>query len=562
MITCSGATCIIRLLERQGIHTICGIPGGSNLPMYDALQESSIHHVLARHEQGAGFMAQGMARSTGKPAVFFATSGPGATNTLTALADAKLDSVPIICITGQVPNSLMGTDAFQEVDTYGLSIPITKHNFLVRDAWELLEVIPEAFRIAVSGRPGPVLIDVPKDVQTQEISFETWPEPGLTAPPPSFSMEDVDRACEMLREAERPVLYIGGGVVQAGAGVLAQILAERTCMPTTMSLMGLGAMPAEHPLSLGMLGMHAALSTNMVLEEADLILAAGVRFDDRATGKVAQFCPNASIIHVDIDPAELHKIKRASLGITGHVAHVFEAILQRLEGRMRPRWLTRVERLKRDHGLQTPGADSPMSPYGIVKNVAALLEEDAIIATDVGQHQMWAAQAFPHKRPRCWLTSGGLGTMGFGLPSAIGAALANPKRQVVCFSGDGSILMNIQELATAAEQGVNVKIILNNNMALGLVRQQQHLFYNKRYTGSSYSHRVDFVAIAKGFGIQAVDLGSSHDPMEDLKTAMETPGPVLVHIPVDADERVFPMVPPGAANSEMIGGGNHAKATA
>jgi len=562
MITASGAQCITRLLERQGIRQVCGIPGGSNLPLYDALRESSIHHVLTRHEQGAGFMAQGMARSTGRPAVFFATSGPGATNTLTAIADAKLDSVPIICITGQVPSALIGTDAFQEVDTYGLSIPITKHNFLVRDAWELLEVIPEAFRIALSGRPGPVLIDVTKDAQTQEICFESWPEPALVSPPPAFAMEDVERACQMLRQAERPVLYLGGGVIQAGAGNLARMLAERLCMPITTSLMGLGAIPSEHPLHLGMLGMHAALATNMVLEEADLILAAGVRFDDRATGRVAKFCPEAAIIHVDIDPAELHKIKQAAVAITGHVGHVFEAMLQQLDGRMRPRWLARVEGLKRAHGLQMQDAANPLSPYGAIRSVAALLEEDAIIATDVGQHQMWTAQAFPHKRPRCWLTSGGLGTMGFGVPAAIGAALANPDRQVVCFSGDGSLMMNIQELATAAEQGVNVKIILYNNNALGLVRQQQDLFFEKRYTASSYSHQVDFTTIARGFGIAAVDLGASDDPAAALREAMELPGPVLVHVPVDQEARVFPMVPPGAANSEMIQGANHAQATA
>lgn len=558
MIQCTGATCTMRLLERQGIRTIAGIPGGSSLPLYDAMRGASIRHILTRHEQGAGFIAQGMARATGKPAVFFATSGPGATNTLTALADAKLDSVPIICITGQVPTGLMGTDAFQEVDTYGLSIPITKHNFLVRNGYELLEVIPEAFRIAISGRPGPVLIDIPKDVQCQEICFEAWPEPGMPAPPPSFSQADINEAAQLLHNAERPILYCGGGVIHAGAAPLARELAERTCMPVVMSLMGLGAIPAEHPLSLGMLGMHAALSTNMAMEEADVILAAGVRFDDRATGKIAQFCPNATIIHVDIDPSELHKLKRAHLAVTGHVEHVFEALLQHLEPRLRNEWLSRVGRLKRTHGLQMPEADNPLAPYGIIRGVASLLEEDAIITTDVGQHQMWAAQAFPHKRPRQWLTSGGLGTMGFGLPAAIGAALACPERQVVCFSGDGSIMMNLQELATAAEQGVNVKIVLCNNNALGLVRQQQDLFYGKRYMASSFTHHVDFVTIAKGFGVRAVDLGSSPAPMEALREAMEQSGPVLVHVPIDADAQVFPMVPPGAANSEMIGGQSHA----
>lgn len=561
MISCSGATCIVRLLERQGIRLVAGIPGGANLPLYDALRESSIRHVLARHEQGAGFIAQGQARATGRPAVFFATSGPGATNTITALADAKLDSIPVICITGQVSSGLMGTDAFQEVDTYGLSIPVTKHNFLVREPSELLRVIPEAFRIAASGRPGPVLIDVPRDVQCATLEFEAWPEPGRPDPAPSFRRDEVLRACELLRRAERPVLYLGGGVIQAGAGELARSLAERQGLPVVMSLMGLGSVPAEHPLSLGMLGMHAALATNLALEEADLILAAGVRFDDRATGKVAQFCPNARIIHVDIDPAELHKIKPAHVGITGHVAEVLEALLAELEPSTRTAWLERVAQLRRDHGLRMPGEDSLLSPYGLIRGVAALLPEDAIIATDVGQHQMWTAQAFPHRRPRCWLTSGGLGTMGFGVPAAIGAALACPERQVVCFSGDGSLLMNIQELATAAEQGVNVKIILCNNNALGLVRQQQDFFFGRRYMASSYSHQVDFMAVARGFGLEAVDLGAGDDPAALLAWALERPGPVLVHVPMDADARVFPMVPPGAANREMIGGQAHARAT-
>lgn len=565
MITCNGAECIIHLLERQGIGIVAGIPGGANLPLYDALGQSDIRHVLTRHEQGAGFIAQGMARSTGKPAVFFATSGPGATNTLTAIADAKLDSVPVICITGQTPTGLMGTDAFQEVDTYGLSIPITKHNFLVRDALELLWIIPEAFRIATSGRPGPVLIDVPRDVQTQSMNFPKWPQTTGPEEAPEADMADILRAAMLLEDAERPILYLGGGVVAAadnGACQLAREFAEKASMPMVSSLMGLGAVPAEHPMHLGMLGMHAAMGTNMLLEEADLIFAAGVRFDDRATGKVAQFCPNAAVVHVDIDPAELDKLKQAHVGITGDVAQVLQSMMPHVRPKKRAEWLSRAKALKSDYGLQMPGVEDPRTPYGLIRAVSSFLPEDAIIATDVGQHQMWTAQAFPHKAPRQWLTSGGLGTMGFGLPAAIGAALAHPERKVVCFSGDGSVMMNIQELATAAEQGVNLTIVLYDNSALGLVRQQQDFFCEKRYVASSYSHQVDFAAIARGFGLQAYDLGDGSAPMEMLRQALSHDGPCLLRAPISQDERVLPMVPPGAANSEMIGGYENACATA
>ncbi len=562
MITRTGAACITTLLERQGIRIIAGIPGGSNLPLYDALRDSAIRHVLARHEQGAGFMAQGMARTTGKPAVFFATSGPGATNTITALADARLDSIPIICITGQVPLGLIGTDAFQEVDTYGLSIPVTKHNFLVRDARELLEVIPEAFRIAASGRPGPVLIDVPKDVQAQEISFEAWPEPGIPDAPIMPKSEDLQAALELINASERPLLYVGGGVVQSGAGNLARALAEKASMPVVMSLMGLGAIPAKHKLALGMLGMHGARCTNLVVEESDLIIAAGVRFDDRATGKVERFCPNAKIIHIDIDPGELHKIKPAHVAITADVRLTLDALLQGVEQQPRPGWMALTGTLCTQHPLEMPDIDDPLSPYGLIRAVAEQLDPDAIVSTDVGQHQMWTAQAFPHKRPRQWLTSGGLGTMGFGLPTAIGAALANPGRTVVCFSGDGSIMMNIQELATAVERQANVKVILCNNNALGLVRQQQDLFYGGRYVASSFAHKVDFTTIAAGFGMPSIDLGTAEDPRAALAKVMRTPGPCLVHVPFDADAHVYPMVPPGAANCQMIGGKADACATA
>jgi acetolactate synthase I/II/III large subunit len=551
----TGAELVIRLLEREGIGIVPGIPGGANLPLYDALaRRGTIRHVLARHEQGAGFMTQGMARSTGKAQACFATSGPGATNLLTAIADAKLDSVPIVCITGQVPSSLIGTDAFQEVDTYGLTIPIAKHNFLARTAGELLHVIPEAFRIARSGRPGPVVVDIPKDVQCGEVRVHAWPEPGQRDPAPWVDPRDLRRAAGMIAAARRPMLFLGGGVIQADAGAAARELAERCSMPVAMSLMGLGAIPSDHPLAMGMLGMHAARFTNLALQECDLLIAAGVRFDDRATGKVAEFCPSARVIHIDIDQSELDKIKAAHLGIVGDVREVLEQFCTETAPRDGGEWLRRIAELRRVHPLVLPGLDDPASGYGLVRLAAGHLDERAIVATDVGQHQMRTAQAFPFRAPRQWLTSGGLGTMGFGIPAAIGAALAHPGRKVVCFTGDGSMLMNIQELATAVEEKVDLTIVLMNNLALGLVRQQQELFYGKRFFASQYGHSVDFPAIARGFGLKVFDLAGAPDPARTLARAMAERGPCLVHALVDVEESVYPMVPPGAANKDMIGG--------
>ncbi len=553
MPTMTGAELIVRMLERQGIRIIAGIPGGANLPLYDAVgQSETLRHVLARHEQGAGFIAQGMARATGRPAVFLATSGPGATNALTALADAKLDSVPVVCITGQVPRAMIGTDAFQEVDTYGMSIPLTKHNFLVRSAAHLLEIIPEAFRIAVSGRPGPVLVDVPKDVQCEAVSFERWPEPAAADSPPDFAAAAVERAAGLINGAERPVLYLGGGVVHAGAAALAVQLAEKASIPTTMTLMGLGTMPVDHPLSLGMLGMHAARSTNFVLEECDLLIAAGARFDDRATGKVAAFCPQAKIVHIDIDHSELDKIKTAHTGLVGDVGKVLEALLPRIDDNPREEWLARIGELRRAFPFEMPGAGDVRTPYGLIAEAARHLDDTAIIATDVGQHQMWVAQAYPLRRPRQWLTSGGLGTMGFGLPAAIGASLACPGRRVVCFSGDGSLLMNVQELVTAVEENVNVKIIVMDNRSLGLVHQQQDLFYGHRIFASDYRVATDFCAVARGFGMRSADLGTARDPAGLLAEALAAPGPCLIHAPIDVNQKVYPMVPPGAANRDML----------
>ncbi|HAS0852282.1 acetolactate synthase large subunit [Enterobacter cloacae complex sp. ECL405] len=548
----TGAQLIVHLLERQGITTVAGIPGGTVLPLYDALSQSTqIRHVLARHEQGAGFIAQGMARTQGKPAVCMACSGPGATNLVTAIADARLDSIPLICITGQVPSSMIGTDAFQEVDTYGISIPITKHNYLVRDISELPQVISDAFRIAQSGRPGPVWIDIPKDVQTAEIEIDVLPEPGERAPAPEFSAESVRDAAAMINAAKRPVLYLGGGAINAADEI--RQFAEKANLPTTMTLMALGMLPKAHPLSLGMLGMHGARSTNYILQEADLLIVMGARFDDRAIGKTEQFCPNAKIIHVDIDRAELGKIKQPHVAIQGDVAEVLAQLIPQTDAADRADWRQLVADLQREFPGAIPTEGAPLSHYGLINAVAACVDDSAIITTDVGQHQMWTAQAYPLNRPRQWLTSGGLGTMGFGLPAAVGAALANPDRKVICFSGDGSLMMNIQEMATAAENQLDVKIILMNNEALGLVHQQQSLFYKQGVFAATYPGMINFMQIAAGFGLHTCDLNAEEDAHAALQDAISRPGPALIHVRIDPEQKVYPMVPPGAANTEMVG---------
>ncbi|HEX5126753.1 MAG TPA: acetolactate synthase large subunit, partial [Rhodocyclaceae bacterium] len=550
-----GAQLIVRLLEQQGITIVTGIPGGAALPLYDALAKSqAIRHILASHEQGAGFIAQGIARATGRAAVCMASSGPGATNLVTAIADAKLDSIPMVCITAQVPSAMIGTDAFQEVDTYGISIPVTKHNYLVRDVRELPDVMTEAFRIAESGRPGPVWIDIPKDIQAATIELDELPPIKPFDPVPSVDPDLLVRAASLINAAKTPVLYLGGGVINANASTLAVSLAERGRLPTVMTLMALGAMPSDHPLSLGMLGMHGARYTNLVLNEADLLIVLGARFDDRAIGKADKFCPNASIIQVDIDSAELGKIKRPHVAIHGDVASVLEQLLPLVQVKQRKQWLSRMTGLKVCHPLNMPDVDNPLSHYGLVRAVASLLDDDVIITTDVGQHQMWVAQAYPLRRPRQWLTSGGLGTMGFGLPAAIGAALAEPHRKVVCFSGDGSLKMNIQEMATAAEEDVDVKIVLMNNRSLGMVHQQQRMFYEKRIFAVDTRIQTDFVKIAEGFGLRGYDLNDTADPRAMLAEAFSRRGPCLIHASIDAGQMVLPIVPPGAANTEMIGG--------
>ena len=547
----SGAQIIIKLLERYGIDIIAGIPGGANLPLYNALRISKIRHILVRHEQAAGFIAQGIARSTGKPSICFATSGPGATNLLTAIADAKLDSIPIIAITGQVAAALMGTDAFQEVDTYGMTIPITKHNFLVKNARELLTIIPEAFNIATSGRPGPVVIDVPKDVQNEQIEFNNWPRANLSKQKFEISDSSAKRIAQIINKSKRPLMYIGGGIIASRAQDLVYKLAKKNSIPVALTLTGLGSFPADDELYLGMLGMHGASYTNFIVEDADLILAFGVRFDDRATGLARQFVRNAKIIHIDIDNAEIDKIKKANFSLCADIAQAIKAITPLAHRDTRKDWLSQIASKKEKYPLFT--SKDKLHPINIIKAISSMVSPDTIITTDVGQHQMWVAQSYPFRRPRTLLTSGGLGTMGFGLPAAIGAALANPDKRIVCISGDGSILMNIQEMATLAELNLNVTIIIMNNGHLGLVRQQQEFFYNKKYIASKFLAKHSFKKIAHAFGIRAFELDSREKVHLTLRQALKAKGPSLVDISIHYAHNVTPMVKPGRSNMEMIG---------
>jgi acetolactate synthase I/II/III large subunit len=548
----NGAEIIIQALERQGIKIIAGIPGGANLPIYNALYKSHIRHILARHEQGAGFIAQGMARTTGKAAVCFATSGPGVTNLITAIADAKLDSIPLVAITGQVASSMIGTDAFQEVDTFGMTLNITKHNYLVKDVRDLPYITGEAFRIAETGRPGPVLIDVPKDVQLAEIDFDHWPDAPSGPDRSDICAEKIAEIARIINTAQRPLIYAGGGIVHAHAAEALYELARKNSIPVALTLMGLGVFPPHDPLYLGMLGMHGTPCTNHILDEIDLLLAFGARFDDRAIGKVREFCPQASIIHIDIDGSEIDKIKRSTISLTADIKDALDHLTPLIEDNRREKWSKRIAAIKDEHPLPSPQFNDPLNPLNLIRSISAIADRDTIITTDVGQHQMWVAQGYPFSAPRTFLTSGGLGTMGFGLPTAIGAALANPDRQVICITGDGSIQMNIQEMATLAELGLNVAVIIMNNQHLGLVRQQQELFFNGNYIASKFDSRLDFAAIGRQFGIRGITLSETIDPVKTMEAMLKEKGPCIIDAPIHYCENVFPMVPPGAANREMI----------
>lgn len=577
MIKATGSQIIIKLLELAGIKTVAGIPGGSILPLYDELGRSSIRHILVRQEQAAGFIAQGMARSTGIPAVCMATSGPGAMNLLTAIADARCDSVPIIAITGQVNTVMIGTDAFQEADTFGLSFPITKHSMMVKNAGDLLTAIPLAFSIATSGRPGPVLIDVPRDVQLQTVEFDAWPDAEVFhrkgtahrlaryATPKDEVPSIIQAMAEALAEAEKPVLYLGGGCNTVRAAEVIGGFLQGYQAAVVTSLMGIGAVPRSASSNFGMVGMHGSYAANRAMHDADLVLAAGVRFDDRATGAVAKFCPNAKILHIDIDAAEINKILPAAISLVMDLEEAFPLLtesvrkLPRSKADERGKFLAFLRKtyeetesliLGRKQGIP----ENSVNPRAFIRNLPeaaagqGVKSEDIIVTTDVGQHQMWSAQYYPVEKARQFLTSGSLGTMGFGLPTALGAALANPGKRVVCFSGDGSILMNIQELATLAELDLDVTVVLFKNGSLGMVRQQQEYLFDKNYSASIFEKVPDFLTVAKGFGIDAVDAVADRD----WAAKAFAKGPHLVLVSIDMEENVLPFVSAGRANIDAI----------
>lgn len=567
----TGAQIIVKLLEMYGIETVAGIPGGSILPLYDELNRSSIRHVLVRHEQAAGFIAQGMARSTGKPAVCLATSGPGAMNLLTAIADARADSIPIIAITGQVNTSLIGTDAFQEADTFGLSFPITKHSIFIKTPYDLLDAIPKAFEIATSGRPGPVLIDVPRDVQLKECDFDAWPDIKkirlhdirFHTPIDEYS-EKMGKIADLLAAAKRPVLYCGGGCdsEEAASGIKAFLQNYR--LPVVTSLMGLGCVPESSDCFIGMVGMHGSHAANVAMHDSDLVIAAGVRFDDRATGLVSKFCPDAKIIHIDIDAAEVDKILESYISVVADVESVFPVIAQLVSEKKigaDESWLKKISKIKKEcHSVECgrPKNEKLANPREIISKIpelaaAAGLAPDGLIATtDVGQHQMWAAQYYPVERPRSFLTSGSLGTMGFGLPAAIGAAIANPSKRIVCFSGDGSIMMNVQEMATLAELNLPVTIIVFQNGTLGMVYQQQKFLFDKNYSASVFGRSPDLLSIARGFGLESIDADSDAEWYKKAFDNNRQNKPCFVRISVDSEENVLPFVPGGKANIDSI----------
>jgi acetolactate synthase-1/2/3 large subunit len=552
----TGARTLIEALQRDGVDTIFGYPGGSVLPIYDELYDSSIRHILVRHEQAAAHAADGYARSSGRVGVCLATSGPGACNLVTGIATAYMDSVPIVAFTGQVPTGMLGNDAFQESDITGITMPVTKHNYLVKDADDLDRVVQEAFYIARTGRPGPVLIDLPKDV-TNGPAKGGGASPGkvsLRGYQPTYEghVRQIDRALDLIVEAERPLIYAGGGVVHSGASAELLRFAEATAIPVTTTLMGLGAVPGDHPLCLGMLGMHGTQTANYAVTGCDLLIAIGARFDDRVTGKIETFAPNAAVIHIDVDPAEIGKNKFVDVPIVGDVKAVLQTLLQRMQRRGDTAdWVSRINAWKAQYPLHYQ-TDDRLRPQYIIEELSRLLDGEGVIASEVGQNQMWTALYYCFKKPRTWITSGGLGTMGYGFPAAIGAHFARPDLPVIDIAGDGSFQMNIQELGTVAHYKIPVKVVILNNMYLGMVRQWQELFYDRRYSYTELPP-VEFVRIAEAYGVEGITVDEKDDVREALETALATDGPFVLDFRIEREENVFPMVPAGAAINEMIG---------
>ena len=552
----TGAKILVESLQREGVETIFGYPGGVVLPIYDELYDSPLRHILVRHEQAAAHAADGYARASGRVGVCLATSGPGACNLVTGIATAYMDSVPIVALTGQVPTNLLGNDAFQESDITGITLPITKHNYLVKSAGELSRIIQEAFYIAGTGRQGPVLIDIPKDVSTGLSEDVKLPiKVTLRGYNPTYKghKRQIEKALELLGHAERPLIYAGGGIISSNASPELLEFATLAAIPVTTTLMGIGCIPCHHPLNLGMLGMHGTEYANFAVMECDLLIAIGARFDDRVTGKIDTFAPHAKIIHIDIDPAEIGKNKRVDIPIVGDVKAVLQDVLALMKKRdAHETWLKKIKHWKQHHPLKCPN-DGALHPQFIIRTLSDLVKDKAVIVSEVGQNQMWTAQHFCFHNPRTWITSGGLGTMGYGLPAAMGAHFARPDVPVFDIAGDGSIQMNIQEFGTIASNKIPVKVAILNNMYLGMVRQWQELFYDHRYSFTELPP-VDFVKIANAYGIEGIRVESPDEVLPALQASLDCDGPFVMDFRIEREENVFPMVPAGAAINEMIGG--------
>jgi acetolactate synthase-1/2/3 large subunit len=552
----SGAEWLVRSLEAEGVDTIFGYPGGAIMPVYDALPGSSLRHILTRHEQGAALAADGYARVTGRPGVCLATSGPGATNLLTGIANAFLDSVPLVAITGQVASAMMGTDAFQEVDIFGMTLPVVKHSYIVRRAEEIPNTVREAFQIASSGRPGPVLIDLPKDVAKERVAL---PPPGSLGRHPARALDAISlaQAAAMLASARRPVLYVGGGVGLAGATQALRGFAERHQIPAVATLKGLGALPTDHPLFLGMLGMHGHQAANLAVQGCDLLVVLGARFDDRATGELATFAPGARVLHMDVDPAEISKLRRADLSLCGDLRGALANLDVGVRGHWQP-WLNECLGMRQRYAMRYDAPGEAIYAPAMLKALSEQAGDDLILTCDVGQHQMWVAQHCRVHRPEAHLTSGGLGTMGYGVPAGIGACLADPTATVVTVTGDGSIMMNIQELATLKRYNIPLKILLLDNAALGMVRQWQELFFDGNYSEVDLSDNPDFAELARAFGLQAFTVERRDQVAAAIDRLLTTEGPVLAHVKIDPRANVWPLVPPGKSNADMLQGDHHA----
>lgn len=549
----TGAEILVESLLSEGVDTIFGYPGGQALPIYDALYDAELRHILTRHEQGAAHAADGYARASGKPGVCLATSGPGATNLVTGIANAYMDSVPMIAITGQVPTNMLGKDSFQEADITGITLPITKHNYLVKDVKDLAQTVREAFYIATNGRPGPVLIDIPRDVSggTAEYQFpESVHLPGYrvnTEPNP----QQVARVVKAIEESERPVIYAGGGVVNGGAHKELLQLAEMLLAPVATTLMGLGGFPGNHPLSVGMLGMHGSKYANYAVSECDLLIGVGVRFDDRVTSKLEEFAPDATVIHIDIDPAEIGKNVAVDIPVVGDVRSSLQKMIEVLKPRLESQWRDKIDAWKKEYPIEFV-ENGRLKPQEVIQEIYNVTRGNVRIATDVGQHQMWAAHYYKYHRPRTFITSGGLGTMGFGFPAAIGVQVACPEEPVICISGDGSFQMNSQELATAVHYNLPVKVAILNNGYLGMVRQWQELFYNRRYSYTDITG-PDFAKLAESYGAVGMRVTKKSEVREAMEEAMQVLKPVVIDFQIEREENVLPMVPPGEPINKMLG---------